>query len=275
MKSLVWLASYPKSGNTWLRAFLANYLQNGSKPFPINKLHLIGMGDSSANTYQVIAGPSLDVSNPAQAVKYRFDVLKGFTKNGADINFVKTHCSNGSAFQVSLIPPELTRSAVYIMRNPLDMVLSYADHYGLSVDDAIYTIGHPDSTLPGDDKSVYQFLGNWSNHVTGWSKARKFPVLTLRYEDMLDDACTAFEKVVKHIGLPEDRERLEKAVRFSDFKILKKQEEQSNFIEKSDNNNNFFRAGTAGQWNDVLSNDQVDTLLKAHGRVMKQHGYEV
>ncbi len=273
MKSIVWLASYPKSGNTWLRAFLANYVRNSDEPVPINKFHHLGIGDSNANAYRMVSKEPFDGNNPVQCAKLRNAVLRGIVNNKADVNFVKTHNENGFAFGVKLIPPEVTRSAIYIMRNPLDMILSYASHYALSVDEAIFAAGSKEHSIPGGVENAYQFLGNWSNHVVGWTKARKFKVLTLRYEDMLADPHDAFARVIHNIGLPDEPDRLERAVRFSDFKLLSAQENKAKFIENSENQKRFFRKGTSGQWKAELTSDQIDEITKAHGSVMKKYGY--
>ena len=275
MKSIVWLASYPKSGNTWLRVFLANYVYNTEKPVPINQIHRVGIGDSNSKAYRMVTKEVLDPTNPMQGARIRPAVLQAIVNNKADINLVKTHCENAIAFGVKLIPPELTRSAVYIMRNPLDMIVSYASHYGNTIDEAIEGIARKDNSLLGGGDTVYQFLGSWSNHVIGWSKARKFPVLMLRYEDMLKDPHEAFDRVVHHIGLPIDRDRLERSVQFSDFKLLQEQEKKTSFVENSDNQKQFFRSGKADQWKTELSEDQIAQILQDHGRVMKKFGYEV
>ncbi len=275
MKSIVWLASYPKSGNTWLRVFLANYIYNSDKPIPINQVHRVGIGDSNSKAYRLVTKEAFDPTNPRQSIRIRPAVLKSITNNKADINLVKTHCENGIAFGSVLIPPELTRSAIYIMRNPLDMIVSYASHYGNDLDDAIGGIARKDNSLLGGGDTVYQFLGTWSNHVIGWSKARKFPVLTLRYEDMLKDPHEAFDRVIHHIGLPIDRDRLERSVRFSEFKLLQKQESNTGFVENSDNQKKFFRSGKADQWKTELTDEQVAQIVRDHGRVMKKYGYEV
>ncbi len=275
MKSIVWLASYPKSGNTWLRVFLANYIINSDKPVPINDVHKIGIGDSNSKAYQKVMKVPFDPTNPQLCAKVRPVVLQGIVNNKADVNLVKTHNENSAAFGIKLIPPELTRSAIYIMRNPLDMIISYANHYNLTIDAAIEGISRKSNTLQGGGESAFQFLGSWSNHVIGWTKARKFPLLTLRYEDMLVDPIDSFSKVIEHIGLPLDGERLEKSVKFSEFKELQKQENENSFVEKSDTQEKFFRSGKSGQWKNELTQEQIDLILRDQGRVMKKFGYEV
>lgn len=273
MKSIVWLASYPKSGNTWLRAFLANYIRNSDEPVPLNKIRHLGIGDSSALLYEKVAKKPFDINNPSETAHIRSDVLQAVVNNRADVNFVKTHCLNGAAFGVQLIPTQLTRSAIYILRNPLDVTVSFASHYGLSIDETIQAMHHNDLVLPGGDDNASQFVGAWSNHVLGWTKARKFPVLALRYEDILDDPCQAFVRVIQHIGLPVDQDRLEQAVRFSDFKALSNQENKTTFIENSENQERFFRSGKSGQWKTELTSKQADTICQNHSAIMKKHGY--
>ncbi len=272
MKSIIWLASYPKSGNTWLRAFLANYVFNTKEPVPINQIHRLGMGDSSANAYKRVA-PGFNPTDPQDCARHRDAVLKGIVGNKADVNFVKTHCENGTAFGVTLVPSSMTRAAIYILRNPLDVALSFASHYGKSIDETIEGLRRDDNVLLGDSQNTFQFLGNWSNHVLGWTRARGFPVLTLRYEDMQSDPAATFRLALEHIGLPVQDERLERAIRHSSFEELRRQEDKSGFIENSANQQRFFRAGRVGQGKSELSETQMERLRADHRSVMKRFGY--
>lgn len=272
-KSIVWLASYPKSGNTWLRIFLANYLLDRKEPMPINQVHRIGLGDAVEKAYRMVAAGPFDVTNMRQSLALRPKVLKGIVANGAQVNFVKTHNARTRAFGVDLIPPHLSRSAIYILRNPLDMVLSYARHYGLSPEAAAAAIGRSDNVVAGGYGSVTQFLGNWSDHVRGWTRCREFPVLVLRYEDIAADPEAAFARALRHIGVPVEPERLARAVRFSSFEELKRQEEAGGFIERSAHSERFFDSGRAGRWRAELSEAAAERIRREHARVMREFGY--
>ena len=116
-KSIVWLASYPKSGNTWLRVFLANYLFNRQTPMPINEVYRIGMGDAVEKAYRLVAEGPFNVADPRQAVELRPRVLARVVANGAEVNFLKTHNRRGKVYGIELIPPHMTRSAIYIVRS--------------------------------------------------------------------------------------------------------------------------------------------------------------
>lgn len=271
--SIVWLASYPKSGNTWLRTFLANYLANGAKPVPINTLDRFGSGDSRAQTYRAVSGGRVDTTDVVSGVRFRPKVLGAIVGNNADINFVKTHNKRAMAWGVDLIPAAYTRSAIYVMRNPLDMVLSYARHFDMSHERAVEAVCHSDNALAPDKNNVAQFLGSWSDHVTSWTSFSPYPVLVLRYEDMLTDAEAAFEKVVRHVGMTMEDERLRRAVQHSSFDQLKKQEQEQGFVERAPADKAFFAKGAAGHWRTDLDPVLAKRIKQANKRLMKQYGY--
>jgi hypothetical protein len=272
-KSIVWLASYPKSGNTWARIFLANYLFDRKTPMPINQVHRLGMGDSIEKAYRMVAGPKFDAGDYRQSLALRGKVLDGIVNNDADVNFVKTHNHRAKAFGVELIPAHLTRSAVYFVRNPLDMVLSYARQYGHTPEFAAAAIGRSDNSITGANGTVAQFLGAWSEHVRSWARCRAFPVLVLRYEDMHADPEAAFTRVLKHIGVPVDPQRVSRAVQFSSFGELRKQEDTSGFVERSPNSERFFHAGVIGQWRTELAPAAAEQICADHRKVMREFGY--
>ncbi|MFU8777386.1 MAG: sulfotransferase domain-containing protein [Roseovarius sp.] len=272
-RSIVWLASYPKSGNTWTRVFLANYLLNTQKPLHINEVRRVGSGDSMAAAYHTVAGRKLDLSRVAHTLQFRHKVLRGIVNNNADINLVKTHNARVTAYEVELIPEMFTRASIYIMRNPLDMVLSYARHYDMSHADAVERITHPENANLPTDTSVADFLGTWEAHVRSWVKYAPWPQLVLRYEDLLDDPETQFSKVLDLIGVPVDKERLQRAIRFSSFDVLSKQEEESGFIEKPKESEKFFGKGQKDQWKTDLDPALADIIRDKLGATMKRYGY--
>lgn len=272
MKCIAWLASYPKSGNTWLRIFLANYLTNGSEPVSINRISHVALGDSLVRVYEKIVS-GFDPSDEERTVELREAMLRSLLGNPKNIHFIKTHNINADLVGQPLIPPHLTRSAVYVVRNPLDLVLSYASHYNLDVSEAVLSISSQYNRVTPKDGNVTQYLGNWSDHVRGWSRESAFPVHTVRYEDMTLNPKKAFTLIVRRLGLPFDKDRLAKAIEFSSFKRLKAQEDKDGFIEKSTGSDRFFRSGTAGQWQDALDKTLLEKIVSDHGKMMKKYDY--
>ena len=273
MRRIVWLASYPKSGNTWTRIFLANYLVNGDKPVPINQAHRFAMGDAIAKTYTMVAGRPIDIRNTDLTLRLRDHVLNGIVANGADVNFVKTHNKQDKVNGKPLIPLAFTRCSVYIIRNPLDVVLSYARHFGVTAKQAVAAISRQDNVIAATEHTVEQFLGSWSDHVSGWTAEASYPQLVLRYEDLLSEPEEHFGRLLDHIGIPVDGPRLEKAIRFSSFKELSGQEATSAFEEKSHHTKAFFAKGQSGQWKTDLAPELVAQIRLDHQKVMEKYGY--
>ncbi len=273
-KSIIWLASYPKSGNTWLRIFLANYMVNADKPVPINQVHRFAMGDTIAKTYRMVAGgQNFDPNNPTEVLPLRDKVLRGIVGNNADINLVKTHNICGNAFGFDLIPAQYTRSSIYIVRNPLDMVMSYARHHSGSLEESVEAIARSDNVTLSQGESVITFMGSWTEHVNSWTQKAPYPQLLLRYEDMLNDPEANFAKVLEHIGMPIDDIRLKRAIKFASFKELKKQEKTQGFIEKSKFADSFFTKGQSGHWEKELPKPLADQIIRDHRPTMKRLGY--
>lgn len=273
MKSIVWLASYPKSGNTWLRMFLANYLMDTTEPLPLAKAHQFTLGDAIPETYAIIARRPVDPNDEAAILALRPAVLRAIVANKADINLVKTHNRNAALKGRDLIPAAYTRLALYVVRNPLDLVISYANHYGIAVGVAARAIGAPSNRVNPGPKNVTQYLGSWSDHVTGWTRTRKFPVCTLRYEDMIADPQKTFSAALKRMRVPLDDARLDRAIEFSSFDQLRSQEDEHGFVEKSRHADHFFRTGQAGLWREQLAPDIVRLICERHGKVMRRFGY--
>ncbi len=272
-KSIVWLASYPKSGNTWARIFIANYAMNRQEPLPINEVRRFGTGDAVLYHYNRVAGHQIDPTDIDLTLKLRTPLLRAIVSNGADVNLVKTHNIRAQAKGVELVPAAITRSAVYVMRNPLDMVLSYARHYSLDIADAARAIGNSDNVALADANTVTQFLGSWSDHVKSWTIKAPYPTLVLKYEDMLAKPEQSFTELVAHMGMPVEKDRLERAIRFSSFKELVSQEAKTGFGEKSPSADKFFGKGTSGHWRDELDPAIAKIIRRDHKTLMKKYGY--
>ncbi|NOZ06698.1 MAG: sulfotransferase domain-containing protein [Chloroflexi bacterium] len=277
--SIIWLASYPKSGNTWLRAFLSNYLRDGDEPANINELEKMGIA-SSHSLFERYAGVESSDLTADEIDTCRPEVYRMLAAANEDVHFVKVH--DAYTFLPDgrpLFPAQATQGAVYIARNPLDVAVSMRHHMNdTHIDKTIARMANPQATLAASVKcgnnQFRQKLLTWSEHVRSWLDASKpFPVHLVRYEDMQQDPRIAFAQVVAFAGLPVNDVRLAKAIRFSRFEVLQQQEAEQGFREQPGNHATFFRQGQAGGWREVLTNEQVTRIVSAHRDVMRRFGY--
>lgn len=276
MSGIFWLASYPKSGNTWLRTFLMNYRRDEGQPCNINELNT-GMIASSRIWVDDVCGFDTADLRQDEIENLRPEVYR-WTSTEAETGFHKIH----DAYRITvsgrpLVDDVATRGAIYVIRNPLDVAPSYANHRGCSIDDAISHMANPDYALARSDRALsdqlLQFMGTWSHHVTSWVDAPDLNLLTLRYEDMHADPVGTFGKVVRFLDMEQDEERLGRAIAFSQFEVVAAQEAQSGFRERPARAERFFRKGQAGDWRTSLNEGQVSRIIRDHGTVMQRFGY--
>lgn len=273
MGGLIWLASYPKSGNTWLRNFLHHLMINPSQPLKPNQLHQFTLGGDHRAWYdKAHGGPTLMLSE-AELATLRPRAQALMTGASPDSVFVKTHSRVGDQGGTPLISPECSAGAIYVVRDPRDVVLSGADHYGLSIDDMITRMADPEAKLGGNADNVISYLSSWSVHVDSWTGRPTPQLLTLRYEDMEAKPLGTFGSIAKFLGLKVPRDRLERAIRFSSFKVSQRLEAEHGFRERSNHAQRFFRVGKSGQWRGQLSPEQIARLETDHGPVMRRFGY--
>ena len=274
MGGIIWLASYPKSGNTWLRAFLANYLANAQRPLPINDLPNHILGDNMITHYVQYSGLKPEQLDRQTVARLRPRVHRWLAASRAEDVFVKTHNAIARIDDVPLITPEATAGAIYVVRNPFDVAISFSHHYQVSLDRAIESLAEPNYFLPAQSSQVEQYLGSWGRHVTSWTKAPGLTRHVMRYEEMTAAPLKVFSDLVRFLGLPADMGRLTRAVQFSDFKELSRQEQSIRFVEsRPDGKTKFFREGRSGQWRELFSPAQIDRLTEAHRPVLLELGY--
>ena len=273
MGKILWLASYPKSGNTWLRAFLHNLLRNPPEGYDINRITDLTLVDSAVGWYQPLIGRPPGDWTIEEVGKVRRQTHEAMTRAHPDSALIKTHNALVVDAQGALITLELTAGAIYILRNPLDVAISYSHHLGKTIDQTIDLLNHPRAGTPNTKTNVYQHLKTWSQHVQSWTQRPHPGLHVIRYEDMLGEPEKTFGGVVAFLGLKPPRPRLLRAIERSSFEELRKREEAQGFKERSRYAERFFREGRAGEWREALTQAQVNRIVAAHRPVMQRFGY--
>lgn len=275
MAGIIWLASYPKSGNTWLRAFLANLLHGGDRPVPLNSLPDFVFGDGFLVHYGQLAGkPAESLSHDEiMALRPRLHAWLARARAPDDV-FVKTHSALLVADGVPLITPDATAGAVYVVRNPFDVAVSFAHHYQVSLERAVEALCDPEYVLPPSGGQGAQVIADWTTHYRSWTTAPGLTRHVVRYEDMARAPESTFTALAQFLGLEADRARLDRAIRFSAFDELAAQERREGFVEaRPDKRAPFFRRGRVGGWREVLTREQVARLSDCHRDLLLELGY--
>lgn len=248
------IASYPKSGNTYVRIFLAHYLRGETD---LNKIGFPLFGS---------------VSNFPLGIPDR-RLLREF--RGTRI--CKTH-EKADSFSSAYI-----NSAVYICRDIRDVVPSFARHMAISNDKAINSVSR-ENILKGTDKIYPQEIGSWSSNILSWMAQKSFPVFFIRYETLVSAPEYGFRKMLKFLSLSIDEEKLKSSLQFSAFQNLKEKEQLmldsskqdvkiKAFKEARGSTGKFFNVGKSGSYKEALTSEQIAEIERRHGHVMRLLGY--
>ena len=274
MGNIVWLASYPKSGNTWARAFLHNYILEPETPHNINRLVDLSASENNALFYKQYDPRPPSSWSIAEIQRLRPLVHRDLTRLHPDLVFVKTHNACLSIHHIPLCTPEYTEAAIYILRDPRDVAISYSAYTGHSLDSIIAFMNKSQAANRATESQVFEFLGSWSQHAESWTRQNNGKLLPLRYEDMLATPTESFSKIIEFLGGKPEPQRLACAIEFSSFATLAAQETAHGYAANAPNSNApFFRTGQAGQWRDILSTAQRKRIETDHRSMMIKFGY--
>lgn len=275
---LYWLSSYPKSGNTWMRLFIANLSGEEDGAIDINEVHT-GTIASSRGWIDEVLGFDIGVLSHNEIDKLRPEVYRWSAEHAETLEYHKIHDAYTTlADGRNLIPPEAIRGALYLLRNPLDVAISFAHHSNCSIDKAIDNMSNPEFAFCGGNKRLYnqlrQWLLSWSEHVLSWVDAEHIKrLLILRYEDMINDPLSTFTQAASFLELSGDKNSINKALEHCAIEKLQKQEREKGFKEKMAKSKNFFRKGKVGDWQNTLSDKQIMRIVSDHFEVMQRFGY--
>jgi hypothetical protein len=274
MGALIWLASYPKSGNTWMRIFLLNLLRDRDEPLDINKMATLSPLDTGRSWYESFSKRPLEELSEPELAKLIPLGHRRITELRPDPILVKTHNFFGNWHGVPLHTPSLSAGAVYIVRNPLDVVISLRSHFGMSdVDRAITYMANDKVGSQLGETRIPEFFRSWSIHVESWTAKPNPKIQIVRYEDLVADPMAHFTRVARILGIPANEMQIDRAIRFASFDNLKKQEAEKGFIERPENSVRFFREGKTEAWREALSREQVERIIADHSPQMARFNY--
>ncbi len=273
---IYWLVSYPKSGNTWCRIFLSNYITDNDKPININELNDIPIVSARSFIDQFLGFDSSELTTE-EIADFRIEALRKMNDDLEDIKIIKVHDSFPLENEHNFFLDDITAGVIYIVRNPFDVAVSLANHAGKDIDRVLEHMSDDEYYFSNpEEKMGIQFpqkLLSWSGHIKSWTERFKGKICLISYEDLCNNTEDTFAKLVRFIDLKYDADKLQKALRFSDFSALQQEEMKNGFREKSPKSKMFFREGKAGTWKKYLTDRQKEKIITDHYEVMLKLNY--
>jgi len=274
---IVWLASYPKSGNTWFRVLMANLFNDNEEPVSINDIPASTIS-SNRNIFDQLTGIEASDLPLDEVEALRPEVYKQFADNQQKTLFIKTHDAYTYTKEGQpLFPNYKTRGAIYLIRNPLDVAISFAHHSNMAIGKMIEKMLDQEHGLCRNPNKLHnqleQKLLTWDQHVRSWTEQENIPVKVIRYEDMVADIRKSIKDALSFLNLDTDNDKIEEAIRLSSLENLQKQEQEKGFREKTPKSASFFRKGQPGEWKNVLSNEQIKQIRNKFAATMNKYDY--
>jgi len=277
---IIWIASYPKSGNTFLRSFLSTYYFSKNGKFDFNLLLNI-------NQFPSLKYSNLKSFTFVDAAKNWIPNQKTFF-NKEKLFFLKTHNSLEQYFGNKFTTSSETIGAIHIVRDPRNVISSMCNHYSMKYDEIYQKMVDNNTSLSfktnEGDLSNFSFLGSWSNHYWSWKNNFEFKTLTIRYEDLENNSYDEFYKILTFIeevsgkNNPINIKNLKKSLESTNFSNLKKQEKLHGFKEslsyKTNNKTNFFNLGFKNDWRKNLPKEISEKMTNHFIKELKDLNYE-
>ncbi len=264
---IFWIASYPKSGNTWLRALISSYYYTKDGIFNNSILNKIEQFPEKKHFVDFNYNKNIVTDTS----RLWIDAQKKINLN-KKINFLKTHNAFGAVNKNQFTDNLNSIGAIYIIRDPRNVITSLKNHYELDSDQALKWMINENNyvydthNFDKDGYSDFQFVSSWSTNYKSWMAQKKIPVKIVKYEDLLNQTFYIFKDIVDFINKTTnnsekiDKNKLKNSVNSTFFSKLKKNEETNGFSESviSKKNNKkitFFNLGPKNDWKKILDED--------------------
>ena len=277
---IIWLASYPKSGNTILRALLASYLFTNDGIFNFELLKNIHQFPDTS----LFKNQGIDVSNDEEVLKNYIKVQEVINKVDQNkIRLLKTHSTFHDVGGYPFTNLSNTLGVIHIVRDPRNVVNSYANHYQETLEEAAISMTSF-KILCGSKGKISTHLGSWDSHYNVWktfNKTNKY--LLVKYEDLLQDKKNKMIEILKFFHsitstkFVLDEVKLNNSIETTSFEKMKALEKKIGFPEavknKKNESINFFNLGPKNNWDKILPENIKSKIEKSFKKEMEELGY--
>jgi aryl sulfotransferase len=276
---IVWLASYLKAGNTWVRLLLMHLLNPAAESWtPDQPIGTTAGTPIHRSQAEELCHLDASLLSPEESDLLRPLLYEALIQSVPGRLVLKTH----DAFRRNrdgrpVLSARVPQKALYLVRDPRDVAVSLAAFWNRSIERTVAFMNRPDASLAGlpgaFNKQLYQQLHDWSGHVRSWLDQQDLAVLVVRYEELRAAPVACLERIAGFLKIPATPPDLERAVRLTDFARLQRAEERHGFLEHSRSSAPFFRRAQPGEWREALPANLQLSLEQAHGACMQRLGY--
>ena len=277
---IIWIASYPKCGNTWVRSLLSAYYFSKDGEFNFDLLKNIKQFPS-IDFFQ----KKIDSIEEASA---NWIPIQKKIKETKKVYFLKTHNVFGSYKGNNFTSPEYTLGVINIVRDPRNVITSLMNHFSIKEEEAFKLISNENRNLRDrndqDNYATYSFISSWNNNYNSWKFTKNINKILIKYEDLENDIEKSFTKIIEFTNkiMRKDNKinikKLKKSIETTKFDLLKKKEEKEGFDEaiySSDNGKtkSFFNLGKNNDYKKLLKKETVQSIEDIFEKEMKELGY--
>ncbi len=275
---IIWLASYPKSGNTLLRSILGSYFFSKDGNFDFEDLYKIGQFPS----FRFFNDLNIDINNEKEIFSNYIKAQNLLNKSSTNINFLKTHAALAKLENCNFTDSSNTLGAIYIVRDPRNVATSFSHHYQMNIDDVVQAMNNENSNLPKNRNLPTTFISSWNSNYNSW-KALGDQTLVIKYEELTKFKKETLIKVFnffEKLGMKKkiDISKLDKIVETTEFTKMQKLERKKKFKEsifdnKTGKKKPFFHLGPKNDWKKILDDKNIKKIEEYFYKEMKELGY--
>ena len=277
---IFWLASYPKSGNTWVRMFWRSYFLPSNQVFSLNKRGNLDLEVFNFPTANQLKEANVDHTDFRNIAK-NWITLQDIINLNNKLNFLKTHNGNFTLNNCAFTNTDNTIGGIYIVRDPRDVVLSNANHFGIDNEESTKMLLNMESyeivdfDIDKKEKFRKSLMGSWSSNYLSWKNYKGRKIHLMKYENLVQNPKKVFTKMLEYMKsifpVDIDPDRVRKAVEETAFNKLQNLEDKEGFTEVG--MGKFFRKGKVGEWKEKLDPKLVKIIEDHFRKEMMELNY--
>jgi hypothetical protein len=284
---IFWIASYPKSGNTWLRALISSYYYSNDGVFNQELLKKI----DQFPTKKYFNGFDFNKKIPTDTCKFWIKAQEKINENRKELKFFKTHNTFGKLNNYDFTNRQNSIGCLYVVRDPRNVFTSLKNHYQLDDNQAIKWMTNDKNFIYYIQKfeengySDFQFISSWNIHYQSWKKQNKIPIKFIKYEDLQNQTYYVFKEIIKFINqivnLKEkvNTDKIKTVLKTTTFEKLKQNEINHGFSESVSSRDDkdkkipFFNLGPKNDWRKIINDDLKAKLENIFEKDLKDLSY--